>query len=147
VLGLGLVVVRLGDSDGAADIEGSLGKGALLGLSLTVRLGLRDLSLVGNGVLVGDDDVLGTDLGLGASGLGGELGVSTSSLGTGEGGRDTGRSTSRAGSTAVAGISVAVSTRGARIADLGLAAAVGVHALEGSSGGNTEESNDGEFHV
>ena len=46
--------------------------------------GLRDLSLIGNGVFVWDDDVLGTDLSLGSSGFGGELGVGSGSLGTGE---------------------------------------------------------------
>ena len=41
--------------------------------------GLGDLGLVGNGVLVWDDDVLGTDVGVGSSGLRGELGEFSSS--------------------------------------------------------------------
>ena len=143
MLGLGLVVVRLGDSDGTADIEGSLGEGALLGLSVTVALGLRDLSLVGHGVLVGDDDLLGTDLGLGASGLGGELGVRAGSVGTGEDGGGTTTVATISGAR-VAGASAGV----ARIAagGDGNAGTIVLDTLEGSSGGNTEESNDGEFH-
>ena len=145
VLGLGLIVVRLGDSDGTADIEGSLGEGALLGLSVTVALGLADLSLVGDGVLVGDDDLLSTDLGLGASGLGGELGISTSSLGTGEDGVGT-----RGAATTVATVSgTRLVGRAARIAAGldGLAVALVRDTLEGGGGGNTEESNNSELHL
>lgn len=146
VLGLGLIVVRLSDGDGTADIEGSLGEGALLGLSVTAALGLADLSLVGDGVLVGDDDLLSTDLGLGASGLGGELGISTSSLGTGEDGVGT---RGAATTIAVSGTRLVVGGATARIAAGldGHAIAVVLDTLEGSGGGNTEESNNSELHL
>ena len=39
--------------------------------------GFGNLSLVGDGVLVWDDDVLGTDVSVRSSGFGGELGVGT----------------------------------------------------------------------
>jgi hypothetical protein len=42
--------------------------------------GLRDLSLIGNGVFVWDDDVLGTDVSVRSSGFGGELGKGSGSL-------------------------------------------------------------------
>ena len=135
MLGLGLIVVRLSDGDGTADIEGSLGEGALLGLSVTAALGLADLSLVGDGVLVGDDDLLSTDLGLGASGLGGELGISTSSLGTGE----DGVGTRGAATVAVSGTRLVVTARIAAGLD-GHAIAGVLDTLEGGGGGNTEES-------
>lgn len=84
VLALGGVVVFLGHADGSVDVEGSLGNFAVLFLVGTSGGGLGNLSLVGDGVLVWDDDVLGTDVGVGSSGLGGELGVGSGSLGAGE---------------------------------------------------------------
>jgi hypothetical protein len=144
VLGLGLVVVGLGDGDGTGDVESSLGDLALLGLSITVALGLADLSLVGHGVLVGDDDLLSADLGLGTSGLRGELGVSTSSVGTGERGIE-------GSTTTVGGTGTVVSTILARAGDLadglGLAARITVDTLKGSSRDGTDESKDSEFHL
>ena len=143
MLSLGLVVVGLVDGDGAADIEGSLSNLALLRLSLTAALGLADLSLVGHGVLVRDDDLLSTDLGLGTGGLGGKLGVSTSSVGTGEGGIKT---SSAAASTTVSTEGAVLARAGALADGLGLAAAVDV-TLEAGSRGGTDESKDSELHL
>ena len=74
VLSLSLVVVFLGDADWTGDVESSSGNLAVLLGFLSLGAAFWDLSLVGDGVLVWDDDVLGTDLGLGGSGLGWELG-------------------------------------------------------------------------
>jgi len=84
VLSLGWVVVFLGHSDWTVDVEGSLGDLTVLFLVGSSGGWLGDLSLVSNGVLVWDDDVLGTDVSVRSSGLGGQLGVSTGSLGSGE---------------------------------------------------------------
>ena len=81
---LGGVVVLLRHADGSVDVEGSLGNFAVLFLVGTSGGGFGNLSLVGDGVFIWDDDVLGTDIGVGSSGLGGELGVGTGSLGSGE---------------------------------------------------------------
>lgn len=80
VLSLGGVIVLLADADGSVDVEGSLGDLTVLFLVGTSVGGLGDLSLIGNGVLVWDDDVLGTDVGGGSSGFGGELGVCAGSI-------------------------------------------------------------------
>ena len=84
VLTLGGVVVFLGNADGTVDIEGSLGNFAVLLLVGSSGGGFGNLSLVGDGVLVWDHDVLGTDVSVGSSGLRGELGVRTGSFLSGE---------------------------------------------------------------
>jgi len=77
VLTLGGVVVFLGNADGTVDIEGSLGNFTVLLLVGSSGGGFGNLSLVGDGVLVWDNDVLGTDVSVRSSGFGGELGVGT----------------------------------------------------------------------
>ena len=84
MLTLGGVVVFLRDADGTVDVEGSLGDLAvLLGVGSSGG-GFGNLSLIGDGVLVWDHDVLGTDVSVGSSGFRGELGVGTGSLLSGE---------------------------------------------------------------
>lgn len=77
VLTLGGVVVFLGNADGTVDIEGSLGNFTVLLLVGSSGGGFGNLSLVGDGVLVWDNDVLGTDVSVRSSGFGGKLGVGT----------------------------------------------------------------------
>ena len=153
VLGLRLVLVALVDGDGTLDFEGSLGDLLLGGLSLTLALGLTDLSLVGDGVLIGDHNLLSADLGLGTSGLGGELGVGTGSVG----GRKDGFGTLEGEGTTVLirssseeAIAVGGGSRSARLrAAARVATSVVVaHGLEGSSRGSAEKSKNSEgFHL
>ena len=66
------VLTLLSDFDSTLDSEGSLGNTASLILLFGLGAGLRNLSLVGDGLLVWDNDLLGTDFGGRSSELGGE---------------------------------------------------------------------------
>jgi hypothetical protein len=136
VLSLGGVVVLLGHADGSVDVEGSLGNLAVLLLVGSSGGGLGNLSLVGHGVLVWDDDVLGTDVGVGSGGLGGELGVRSSSLGTAEGGL-----------LVTKGVSLSVAGVAVLLARSDVLATASWGALERDGGGNSEEGSNSEFHL
>ena len=133
VLTLGGVVILLRHADGSVDVEGSLGDLAVLLLVGASGGGLGDLSLVGHGVLIWDHDVLGTDLGVGSSGLGGELGEGAGSLLSSE-------------------LSVLVTES---ISGLGTPGTIAWSALalvnwlasEGDGLGESEESSNDEFHL
>lgn len=152
MLGLALVIVGLVNGDGTGDLEGSLGDLALLGLSLAVALGLRNLGLIGDGVLVGDDDVLSTDLGLGTGRLGGELGVSTSAvLSTEDGLSGTGTGTSADGEvseTSTVGVTGGLEETSAAAVNGGLDL-TGLIAETGElgGGGSAKEGNNSELHL
>jgi hypothetical protein len=138
VLSLGGVVVLLGDADGTVDVEGSLGDLAVLLLVGSLGGGLGNLSLVGDGVLVWDDNVLGTDVGVGSSGLGGEFGVGSGSLGG-----------AQSGVLSTEGVSSA-SVAGGASASWGAFAHVSIlarGAVEGDGGGKSEEGCNNEFHL
>ena len=81
LLSLGWVVVFLSDADWTVDVEGSLGDLAVLFLVVSSGGWLGDLSLIGNGVFVWDDDVLGTDVSVRSGGFGCEFSISSCSLG------------------------------------------------------------------
>ena len=152
VLGLALVVVGLVNGDGTGDLEGSLSDLALLGLRLAVALGLRNLSLIGDGVLVGDDDVLSTDLSLGAGGLGGELSVSTSAVLSTEDGLSgtTSAADGEVSETSTVGVTggleetIAAAVNGLDFSDL---AGDIIAAGELGGGGSSKEGNNSELHL
>ena len=142
VLSLGWVVVFLWYADGSGDIEGSLGNFTVLLLVGSSHGGFGNLSLVGDGVLVWDDDVLGTDLGVGSSGLGGELGVSTGSLLTTEGsGLSTEVVSTAWGSVSATawGIAWGASTSGESWGSWG--------AFEGDGGSTSDKGSNDEVHL
>jgi hypothetical protein len=136
VLSLGWVVVFLGDGNGTVDVEGSLGDLAVLFLVVSSGGGFGDLSLIGNGVFVWDNDVLGTDVSVRSSGLGGQLSVGTGSLGSGE----FGVLRSEAVSWTVWSTSAVLLLW--RWACWGTSTVV----LEGDGGDSSDEGGDNEFH-
>ena len=101
---------------------------------------LGDLGLISHGVLIWDHDVLGTNLSVGSSRLGGELGERASSLGSGElsvlvtESVSTGTSSSSPGTIAWGAVA---------LVDLWLLA---WGAAEGDGLGESEESSNDEFH-
>ena len=97
--------------------------------------GLRDLGLIGNGVLVWDDDVLGTYLSLGSSGLGGEFGVGSGSFGRGQVGVLVSKAIS---------LPLSVSVLSAAAVLFLLAALWGT--LERDGGDASDEGSNSEFH-
>ena len=66
------VLTLLSDLDSTVHDEGSLGNSASLVLLLGLGGGLGNLSLIGDGLLVWDNDALGSNLGSSASSLGDE---------------------------------------------------------------------------
>ena len=77
------VLTLLSDFDSTVDSEGSLGDTASLILLFGLGAGLGNLSLVGDGLLVWDNDLLGTDLGRGSSELSGKSSDTTSAWDSG----------------------------------------------------------------
>jgi len=103
--------------------------------------GLRDLSLVGNGVLVWDHDVLGTNVSVGSSGLGGELGVRSGSLGSSElSVLGTNLVSSRSSSVDGSGFVSALRLTGWNLV------ATSWGTLESDSGSGSDEGSNDEFH-
>ena len=149
IFGLEGVVVLLGDGDLSTDGEFPLGN--LAGLLLVVSLGdgLADLSRVGNGVLVWDDDVAGTDLGVGGSVLGTKSSVVGTTVGVGcgesaigiEGGE---RSSSE---RSIVSIGTGTSSEVASGSSWSLLARCGVVASSSGRGGSNEGNESSEFHV
>ncbi len=79
VLSSGGVVVLLGHGDGSSDVEGSGGNLGALGLVGASVAGLGHSGLVSHGLSVWDGDGLGTNVGVGSSGLRVEGGERSSS--------------------------------------------------------------------
>lgn len=105
--------------------------------------GFGNLSLVGDGVLVWDDDVLGTDVSVRSSGFGGELGVGTGSLLSGElsvlASNGVVGGTGTVGTTVSSGVTISASGSANWFTAWG--------AFEGNGGGRSDKGSKDEFHL
>lgn len=105
--------------------------------------GFRNLSLIGDGVLVWDDDVLGTDVSVRSSGFGGELGVGTGSLLSGElsvlASNGVARGTGTVGGSSTSAWVTGIVAWGALLDTWG--------AFESNGRGGSDKGSNSEFHL
>ena len=78
------VIIFFWDNDLSSNIKSSLGNLNVLGFLFTTTLGFTDFSLIGDGVFIGNNNILSTNLSLGTSRFWSELSIITTSFSTWE---------------------------------------------------------------